>query len=155
MQYSLNQLRETVGLSVETYRHWKRVLPPLAEKGGRAPCFSIGDFVAASILHRLTENAGVRVGHLVDISTEVFRICNASPWASLIGRTLTVDLEGRTCVVEPAASIEGANLALFCRIDPVLAQLRGTLLRDRPDEAQAILLLPPVGVPAARRRRRA
>jgi hypothetical protein len=82
LQYSLSQLRETVGLSVETYRHWKRVLPPLADKSGRAPCFSIGDFVAVSILRLLTENAGVRVGHLVDIATEIFQICNASHWAA-------------------------------------------------------------------------
>jgi hypothetical protein len=155
VQYSLSQLRETVGLSVETYRHWKRVLPPLAGKGGRTPCFSIGDFVAASILHRLTETAGVRVGHLVDMSTEIFRICNASPWASLVGKTLAIDLEGRTCVVEPTASFEAAGLALYCRIDPVLAHLRGALLRDRPDEAQVNLLLPPVGVSAARGRKRA
>jgi hypothetical protein len=156
VQYSLSQLRETVGLSVETYRHWRRVLPPLVDKGGRAPCFSIGDLVAASALRRLTETAGVRVGHLVDVSTSIFRICNASRWPSLVGKTLVVDLERRTCVVNPAAVIEDApDIALYCRLDPVLVHLRGALLRDRPDEAQAGLLLPPVGVSPARRRKRA
>lgn len=155
MQYSLSQLRETVGLSVETYRHWRRVLPPLAGKGGRAPCFSIGDLVAASVLHRLTEIAGVRVGHLVDMSTSIFRICNASPWASLVSKTLVIDLERRTCAVDSRAIVEGADIALHCRLDPVLAHLRGALLRDRPDELQADLLLPPVGVTAARRRKQA
>jgi hypothetical protein len=64
VQYTPQQVRETVGLSLETYRHWKRVLPPFATKSGRGPCFSIGDLMAASIIHRLTEKAGVRVGHL-------------------------------------------------------------------------------------------
>lgn len=154
MQYSLSQLRETVGLSVETYRHWKRVLPPLADKGGRAPCFSIGDFVAAGILQRLTEIAGVRIGHLVDVSTEIFRICNASPWAALVGKTFTIDLEQRTCVVGPAREWQ-ADMILSCRLDPVLAHLRAALLRDRLDGTQTELLLPPVGMSVGRRRKRA
>lgn len=156
VQYTQAQVRETVGLSLETYRHWKRVLPPLATKRGRAACFSIGDLMAASIVHRLTETAGVRVGHLSDVSAAIFEICNTSPWAALVGTTLSVDLEQRTCTVERTLkSHQDANLALSCRLDPILGKLRDALLRGQSDQNQAELLLPPVRVTAARRQRRA
>lgn len=156
MQYSQQQLRETVGLSLDTYRHWKSVLPPLATKRGRAACFSVGDLLAASVLHRLTEAAGVRIGHLSDVSVAIFAICNTSSWAALVETTLAVDLEQRTCSVERVAKPHpSANLILFCRLDPVLAQLRDALLRGKADPTQAELRLPPVRVSAARRQRRA
>lgn len=156
MQYTQAQVRETVGLSLETYRHWKRVLPPVSVKGGRAACFSIGDLMAASIMHRLTETAGVRVGHLSDVSASIFEICNTLSWAALEGTTLLVDLERRTCSVErtPKAH-QDANLVLSCRLDPILVQLRDALLRGKFDQTQAELRLPPVRVPTARRQRRA
>ena len=156
MQYSQQQLRETVGISLDTYRHWKSVLPPLAAKRGRAACFSVGDLIAASVLNRLTEAAGVRIGHLSDVSAKIFAICNTSSWAALVDATLAVDLEQRTCSVERALKPHpSANLILFCRLDPVLAQLRDALLRGQSDPTQAELLLPPVRLTAARRQRRA
>lgn len=112
--------------------------------------------MAASIVHRLTETAGVRVGHLSDVSSAIFEICNTSPWAALIGTTLSVDLEQRTCSIERALeSHRDASLVLSCRLDPILAQLRDTLLRGQADQSQAKLLLPPVRVDAARRQKRA
>lgn len=153
VQYTQSQVRETVGLSLETYRHWKRVLPPLAAKGGRAACFSIGDLMAASILHRLTEIAGVRVGHLSDVSAAIFEICNKSPWAALVGMTLAIDLEQRSCSVERAPKSQGGNLVLSCRLDPILEQLRDAILRGRASQSQSELLLPPVSMTGPRRRR--
>src|SRR5580700_47480 len=43
LHFTPGQLRETVGLSVETFRHWKRVLPPFFERAGRTPRYLIGD----------------------------------------------------------------------------------------------------------------
>ena len=64
MQFTPGQLRETVGISVETFRHWKRVLPPFANRKRYVPSFTIGDLLAGRILRNLTEGCGVRVGHL-------------------------------------------------------------------------------------------
>jgi len=156
VQYSQQQLRETVGLSLDTYRHWKSVLPPLAMKRGRAACFSVGDLIAATVLNRLTEAAGVRIGHLSDVSAAIFTICNTSSWAALVDTTLAIDLEQRTCSAEKMPKPHSnANLILFCRLDPVLAQLRDALLRGQSDPTQAELLLPPVRVIVGRRQKRA
>jgi hypothetical protein len=159
MHYTLRQMRDTVGLTLETYRHWKKVLPSLANKRGREPCYSVGDIVAASILFRLTETAGVRVGHLKDVSVEIFDLCNCAAWAALEGTTLAIDFERRTCEVarSTASAVKPPGLVLLCPLDPILATLRYALLRDQDTEDQAELRFPPtpLGAPAEGRRKRA
>lgn len=155
MQYTQAQLRGAVGISLDTYRHWKRVLPPLAAKSGRAAAFSIGDIVAVSVVRRLTETAGIRVAHLSDVAPAIFEICNSSPWAALASATLTFDLEQRTCSVERAGrSPATADLVLSCKLAPLLEQIRSILLRGQSNQAQEELLLPPVRVATAIRRER-
>lgn len=158
MQYTVRQIHEIVGLSKETYRHWKKVLPPVAERGGRAPCFTVGDLIAASVLHRLTEVGGVRVGHLSDVASAVFDLCNTTPWTALEGSTLIIDLDRRHCGLEPnLAATKLPDFVLVCRLDPVLEELRGALLRTQADSPQSELRFPPTALRASpdRRRRRA
>jgi hypothetical protein len=155
MQYTVRQMHEIVGLSKETYRHWKRVLAPLDQVSGRAACFTVGDLVAASILYRVTEVAGVRVGHLGDLAVAVFNLCNATPWAALEGSTLTIDLDRRQCQIEPnltASTI--SDFALICRLDPVLEELRRALLRTQGDSPQSELRFPPTALSSPEKRRR-
>lgn len=155
MQFTLRQMRETVGLSLETYRHWKHVLPPLSTKGGRAPCFTFGELMAASIMHRLTETAGVRVSFLKDVSVDIFNLCNTSSWTALEGMTLAIDLKLRTCEVKRTqSSSTNSELSLLCRIDPVLSELRDALLRNQTRGDQAELRFSPTEVRLSAERRR-
>ena len=156
VQFTLRQMRETVGLSLETYRHWKHVLPPLATKGGRTPCFKFGELMAASIIHRLTETAGVRVSFLKDVSVDIFNLCNTSSWTALEGATLAIDLKLRTCEFKRTqSSSTNSELVLLCRIDPVLSKLRGLLLHNQTGGDQAKLRFLPTEVrPSAERRRK-
>jgi len=152
MEYTLSQFRDLVGLSLETHRHWKRVLPPVRRKAGRSPCFSVGDLIAGLVIRRLTEDVGVRVGSIVDLADEVFQLCS-SPWATLEGATLSLDLRRRTCALLKGRSPNSpAELALTCRLDPILAEVRASLLKDQAGVAQATLPFGPVGVRAEPRR---
>ena len=147
MQYTLRQMRETVGLSLETYRHWKRVLPTIAGKSGRSPCFSIGDLVAASVIQRLTDTAGVRVGHLKDVSVGIFELCNGASWAALENAVLAIDLELRTCQVRRSTpSSNAGGLTLLCALDPVLDELRAALWQRQIGQDQAELRFPPTQI---------
>jgi hypothetical protein len=155
VQYTVRQMHEIVGLSKETYRHWKRVLPPLGQVGGRAGCFTVGDLVAASILHRMTEVAGVRVGHLGDLAVAVFNLCNTTPWAALEGSALTIDLDLRQCQIESNLTPSSlSDFVLVCRLDPVLEELRRALLRTQGDSPQSELRFPPTALSASPDKRR-
>ena len=145
MHYTIGQLRDTVGLSLETYRHWKRALPSYARRTGRAPCFTIGDLVAASIIRRLTETAGIRVSALKDIVPDIITICDASPWSVMEGGVFAIDLLQRKCrIVRDPSPWKAGELTIFCPLDPLLAELRGALLREQGESDQSQLLFPPL-----------
>lgn len=145
MYFTIGQLRDTVGLSLETYRHWKRVLPSYAGRAGRAPCFTIGDLVAASILRRLTEAAGIRVSALKDIVPDIIAICDATPWSFMERGVFAIDLLARTCcIVRNPSPWKVGELTIFCPLDPLLAELRGALLREQGENDQSELLFPPL-----------
>jgi hypothetical protein len=147
LPFTPGQLRSTVGLSLETFRHWKRVLPPFSERRGRAPLFSIGDLLAACILRRLTDEAGMRVGHLTRISKEIVRICNSLPWAALEGKILVVDLIADACsLATDQRSEEIPDVTVLCKLAPIMTELRDALLRSQPSASQAHFLFPPNAV---------
>jgi len=156
VHFSQGQLRDTLGISVETFRHWKRVLPPFAERKRYTPRYSIGDLLTAAILHRLTDQCGVRVGVLPEISKAILQICNAAPWAALEGKALVINIQQRVCqIVYASRDFAGMDVVIVLPLSPIIAALRDALTRKRPIVAQQQLALRPaaVGEPRTRRRR--
>lgn len=154
MQFSQTQLRSTLGISVETFRHWKRVLPPFAKRKRYTSRFSTGDLLAAGILCRLTDQCGIRVGLLPEISQVTVEICNASSWAALEGKALVVDVEQRTCrIIEGTKRPAGQNVVIVCPLSPIIAVVRDAMSRTRPfaTRPQRSLLPSPVDERQARR----
>jgi hypothetical protein len=146
LQFTPGQLRDTVGLSVETFRHWKRVLSPFSDRPGRASRFSTGDLLAASVLRRLTDRCGVRVGHLAEISKEIVSLCNSASWASLEDKVLIVDLMNGACRLAYPRDIGAADVAVLCRLQPLMSELRDALLRSQPSADQRHLYFLPTQV---------
>ena len=143
MHFTPGQLRTTVGLSVETYRHWRRVLPAFVKRRGHAPCYSTGDLLAASMLRCLTEGCAVRVGNLADISTEIIRQCNSTSWVGLEGSVLVIDMDRGQCrIVKQPLDTTDIGLSIVCPLDPVLSELRDALLRTQPAGDQTHLKFP-------------
>lgn len=148
MKFTVGQLRETVGLSEETFRHWKRVLPPFAgRRVGRAPSFSVGDLLAAAIIQHLTGHCGVRVGHLASVAPKVFKLCNSTPWTALDGKLLIIDFNDGECLTaRDLSEVTGAGALMVCFLGPIIAKLRDTLLKDQTPAAQPHLRFPVVEV---------
>ena len=145
MQFTAGQLRETVGISVETYRHWKRVLPPFADRRGYVPTFSVGDLVAARVLRCLTETFGVRAGHLGRLSVDIVRLSNQTPWAKLANGDLVIDPVDETCHLAKHG-VQGARVKpiILCPMPPLLAELGSELKRLLPVSDQRQLQFPPI-----------
>jgi hypothetical protein len=155
LHFTPGQFRDTVGLSVETFRHWKRVLSPFSDRRGRAPRFSIGDLLAASILRRLTDHCGVRVGHLAQIAPEIVGLCNSVSWAALEDRALIIDLANGACrLAKHRGDVGAVEIAFLCSLNPIMLELRDALRRSHPTADQRSLFLPPVEVESETRGRR-
>jgi hypothetical protein len=132
LYYTPGQLRHSVGLSKEAFRHWKRVVPAFSNGRGHSPSFSAGDVLASAVLRRLTEEVGVRIGHLSEIASSIFQLCNESAWDVLENRWLAIELSKRTCIVvdDPRPVVTG-ELVLVCALSPVIKTLRRDLLNSK------------------------
>lgn len=147
MQFTPGQLRSAVRLSKETFRHWKRVLPAFSSRKGHTPCFTSGDVLASAIIRSMTENCGVRVGHLADISKEIFDICNSQAWAALVDMVLVVDfVKGECQLLQGSNGIPLDSTLIVCALDPIIEQLRRELLPSESSNRRGHLYLPPTEV---------
>jgi hypothetical protein len=155
VQFSQGQLREVLGISVETFRHWKRVLPPFADRKPYTPGYSMGDVLAAGVLHRLTDRCGVRAGHLAEISKTVVDICNANAWASLESRALLIDVQGNICrLVRNPDEVDAADVVIVCPLHQIMQAIQDGLARSQPVPVQRHFRFSPLAVGETRNQRR-
>lgn len=142
MYYTPGQLRGTVGLSKEAFRHWKRVVPAFANGRGHAPSFSSGDVLASAILRQLTDIIGVRIGHLSEIAPAIFQVCNASSWDALQNKSLVINLQEHSCVAVDDHSVPVGELVVVCALAPLVKTLHFDLLNSNAQSRSKAL--PPV-----------
>ena len=91
MQYTPQQVMATVGISQQTLRYWRKVLPPLSDRDGYKACFSFADLVALKVTYLLANEAGVAVGTISKMSQAIFSACTVNaPLASGYYATLTI-----------------------------------------------------------------
>jgi hypothetical protein len=156
VQFRQARLRGIIGISVETFRHWKRVLPPFAQPQ-RVMKYTLGDLLAASILYRLTDECGIRVGALPAISVTISKICASHTWAALERKSLVINMADATCRLDSADAIPSQQtVSVVCPLSPVISALRETFVRMRPADAQrALAFLQTVVTETRIRRRRA
>ena len=137
MNYTPSQLREAAGLSKETFRHWKRVLPGFARGTSRGPSYSPGDVLASIVLQCLTRGCGVRVGHLRTVANTIFNVCNKTSWNVLSDKALIVDLARQDCFMVPKTDpVSGDSAVLVCPMGPIIGMLRDHLVRSSPSETE-------------------
>jgi hypothetical protein len=126
--YTPGQLRDSVGLSKEAFRHWKRIVPAFANGRGHAPSFSPGDILASAVLRRLTDAGGVRIGHLSNIAPAIFEVCNASSWDVLQRKCLVIDLQEGTCIAANDSTLPTGDLVIVCALAPLIKAVRFDLV---------------------------
>lgn len=93
MRYTPSQAREIIGISQETLRYWRKVLPPLKEMSGKAAQFSAGDLLALLVIKEIVENLEVNITALSKISPKLFESCSGIRWHQLKGKFLIIDIK--------------------------------------------------------------
>jgi hypothetical protein len=152
MKLTLGQVRGTLELSPDTYRHWKTVLLPLATRQGRAACFSHGDLLALAIVKSLTDRIGVPVGNLDIIARKLFEQCNQQSWAKFERLTAFISSENWTLsFVSDGQYPQASGPAVIIPCGPIIASLRSALMIEQPEDTQANLRFPLSAVAERRR----
>ena len=141
MRFTQAQLREAVGISVETYRHWRTALPALWSQKGRAALFSFGDLVGLAVIRRIVEEFGVSVSAIAPASVRLFEECRNEAWLASEGRYAVISLSRRdsdesdrgpalsgALITESGLSRVLSAGAIVIAIGPIVESLRETLL---------------------------
>ena len=150
--YTPGQLRGAISLSPETYRHWKKALGPLRRARGHSPCFKPGDLVAMAIVKTLTQDLGVRVKSLSPIASDLFELCNRSPWAALESTQVAIDLPGESLrLLGGLSETTSGKPIILVPIAPIITHLREQLLTTTDDAQQESLRFPPLSVAGGNR----
>ena len=133
-----------IGISPETYRHWKKALSPLSRGAGRGPRFTAGDLVAVLVVKTLTADFAIRVNAISAIAPALFETCNAEPWPALERGKLIIDLAGGGLqFVLETDSIAFRSPSLVIPLQPSILRIRAALLTEHDNTSQDTLPFPP------------
>ena len=147
IQFTQDQMRTLTGVSAETVRHWRKTIPYLATKTGKAARFSFADLVGLAVTRELVNSLGVHIGTVSVGVDALFR---------LLSNSTAPILEGGIALITPteASLRESANWSIGTAAEPTLAialaplisRLQQHLLPVAPLPSQATLPFRPEAV---------
>ena len=153
MKLTPAQFRDVLGISQETLRHWRKVLPIFSGRSGYAPIFRPGDLVAGAVIKMLKDRWGISVSAFADQSIAIGQVCNNTPWSTLAAGALVISLDDKSCELVSADAAQSVDEArLIVPLAPIVSEITRTLLQDRSDPQQP-MYFPPTEVKPARRTR--
>ena len=141
--YTPGQLRDAVAIPTETYRNWRKSLPPLKRQSARRRCFTAGDLLAVAIVRTMTENFSIRIGAIVRVAESLFKACNTESWPDLERSKLIIDLaNGDLQVRQGKENIVFDTPAVVIPLGPLVERIRDALLADGKPDRQGMLPFP-------------
>lgn len=83
IQFTQEQARTLTGVSAETVRHWRKTIPYLSSKTGKAARFSFTDLVGLAVTNELVKSFGVHIATVSAGVTSLFALLASSGPASM------------------------------------------------------------------------
>jgi hypothetical protein len=153
MRYTPSQVRQVVGVTQETLRHWRAALSSLDGLKGHAPIFRPGQLLGLAVIRTLVVDLGLNVGSLKRAERDIFEICASPQWIRLSEGCLMVrPLEGTAYFIERYSDGDLHKPAIVLPMSPIVASVREALLEVAPDDAQQSIVFPPIEVSVRRTR---
>lgn len=74
MQFNTGQMQELAGVRREQLRHWRKVLPPLEGRDGRADSYTFAEVMALAVIREAVDGLGMPVTRLKTCAGDVFAL---------------------------------------------------------------------------------
>lgn len=148
IQFTQDQTRTLTGVSAETARHWRKAIPYLSSKTGKAARFSFTDLLSLAITNELVNSFGVHITAVSGGVDALFRLLAASGTASLDGAVAFVTPTGATLreVNPDGIGPPPTKPVLAIPLAPLIARIQQHMLPMAPVSSQATLPFPPEAV---------
>lgn len=149
MRYLPAQAKETLNISEETFRHWRRALPPLKGRRGYGPCFTLAELLALKVVTAL-HGLGIQVRHLTPHAQALFDACSQGAWFGLEDKAVAFDGSSVTLVLASEDRRASEKARVLVPLRPLIGELRRALSDGEGTPAQSDIVFPPMGVGKAR-----
>jgi len=148
IQFTQDQARTLTGVSVETVRHWRKTIPYLAAKTGKAARFTFADLVGLAVTNTLVSSLGVQIATLNGGVDALFRLLATIGPASLESAVVLITAVDAS-LYEPG--VEGIDRlpsapALMVPLAPLVASIQRHVMPIAQFSLQAALPFPPKAV---------
>jgi hypothetical protein len=145
LHFTQEQARDVVGVSAEKLRHWRKVVPYLQRKAGKAARFTFADMLGLAVTLQVVDCLGVGIGNLRTGVDKLFELLSRMEASRLSDMVAVVSTEGcRLCPASeaPWSTTGEAVVAVPCW--PLVARLSGQVLPIPPDPQSALPFRPQV-----------
>lgn len=151
IQFTQEQARDLAGVSPGDVRAWRKAVPYLATKPGKAARFTFADLVGLAITANLTGAFHVRISDIGPGINALFSALSDERPADLEGLLAFIDAASarllRVADLEPS-QVTGPAFIMPC--GPILIQLRQRMLPAVPGSGQTALPFLPQMLKAGR-----
>jgi DNA-binding transcriptional MerR regulator len=148
MRYVPAQVKEALGISEETFRHWRRALLPLSGKRGYGPCFSPRDLLGLKVISQF-HALGVPVRNIAPHASKLFDACSGA-WFGLEQKVMVFDGQALEVLLAPQESSLMARASVVVPLRPLINELRQRLSEEEDSSPQTEIAFPPIGMPRER-----
>jgi hypothetical protein len=145
IQFTQDQARTLTGVSVETVRHWRRAIPYLAGRTGKAARFSFADVVALAVTHELVNVFRVHIGTISGGVDGLFRLLAERGAGTLEGAIVCITATQATLqeADDAETGLRFSEAAIMVPLTPVLVRIQRHMLPTPPVAGQSALPFPP------------
>jgi hypothetical protein len=148
IQFTQDQTRTLTDVSAETIRHWRKTIPYLSSKTGKAARFSFTDVVGLAVTNELVNSFGIHINAVSEGVDALFR---------LLATSGSVSLDCAVALITPTEAMlrevnsgdTGPTLAksaLIVPLAPLIAKIQQHMLPVMPVPNQTELPFPPEAV---------
>jgi DNA-binding transcriptional MerR regulator len=139
MRYDTSQVLILTGITKETLRHWKRVLPPIYGRDGRSEGYTFQEVLALSIIARAVQDLAVPISQFTSTAGRLF--AETAAQIGPTGKPLVLCITGNQMTFTTHDELPNAETMAIVRVGPILDKLRRAVAED-PAETEAQLDLP-------------
>lgn len=147
IQFTQEQVRDIAQISPGDVRQWRKAVPYLAAKPGKAARFAFSDLVGLALMHEITGTLGARISDISMGVDALFRALAEARPAHLEGLIALVDRASARLI--PASDLTAHQISgplFIAPCDPILAEIGARMMPIARGSSQVALPFPPQAV---------
>lgn len=140
IQFTQDQARMITGIPPETLRHWRKIVPYLARRSGKAARFTFSDLVGLAVTREVIDTFGVSITTMQPSVETLFRVL-ADSQPSLVHSGVVIMTATTAKLYRPnqAIKLESSVPALVVPCRPHVERMQKCVLPGRHTNEQPSL----------------